>query len=185
MTQKYQCPDCLYVVVMRGASRCPKCHTPVTPEFWVQANENERLALERLEAEERHRAEEWERGRPGRERAVAEAEARATEAQARALRKEKAFAVDQFWGSVFLLYFLYLLPIFVLFAAIGDDSLSKGFKFPSTSYVAFWPIVNWIFVVVTLFSPLRNLVIGLLALGSVVGFVFVLVASRMTDPSKS
>jgi ribosomal protein L37AE/L43A len=74
---EYKCPECLFITLKRGASRCPMCAAAVDNGYWLPIYEAERLADERREAEMRRQAEEWERARPERER---EARKRQTDA---------------------------------------------------------------------------------------------------------
>ena len=75
----YECPECLFITLKKGATRCPVCHAAIARDHWPPIVERERLQAEetarreRLAAEEKSRqerlaAEEWAKGEPERQR---------------------------------------------------------------------------------------------------------------------
>lgn len=102
----YTCPNCLYVTLRSGASRCPKCQGTVNADYWVRVRadekatalaDQERKAEEAAEQARRRLAEaeaaaDWVRRAPEREAA-----ARANAAEALRQRRAKA-AAKVFWG---------------------------------------------------------------------------------------
>ncbi|MDP3763910.1 MAG: hypothetical protein Q8Q92_04735 [bacterium] len=52
----YQCPECLFITLKRGASRCPMCRSSIPREYWERVAEQERIQAERaakIQAEQR------------------------------------------------------------------------------------------------------------------------------------
>ena len=82
----YECPSCRQQSLRSGADVCPLCQRDIPPGFWLRIWEREKAARERAAAEAQAKAQrdaaEWERTRPEREAAE----------KAAALRAEKAAA---------------------------------------------------------------------------------------------
>lgn len=121
----YECPECLFITLKRGASRCPMCQAVIDKGHWTPIYEAERLTKERLEAEVRRKAEEWERGRPERERQAEQAAAEkrkqaAVDAQQRAeqaaadARQRRADNWRQGVMILTLLFLLFAIPLLLM-----------------------------------------------------------------------
>lgn len=85
----YKCPECLYITLKRGASRCPACHAAIGHDHWPPIYENERLQVEEKARQEKLDAEEWARGEPERQR---QAKALAEEDERRRMAAKQAAA---------------------------------------------------------------------------------------------
>src|SRR6266498_149447 len=102
----YTCPNCLYITLKSGASRCPKCQGTVGADYWVRVRAGEKAkALADQERERTRKAEEaaeearkraieakaaaeWERRAPEREAAARAAAAREEQLQKDKMTKE-------------------------------------------------------------------------------------------------
>lgn len=47
----YECPECLFITLRRGASRCPKCQANVPSGYWSPIFERERRDAEERESD--------------------------------------------------------------------------------------------------------------------------------------
>lgn len=57
---EFECPECLFITLKRGATRCPICHSMITQDYWVAAYEAERQENERRAIEEQRQREKSE-----------------------------------------------------------------------------------------------------------------------------
>ena len=60
----YECPQCLYNTLKRGASRCPSCHSDVPDGHWERVQVAQKAAAERWRAREEAESADWEREKP-------------------------------------------------------------------------------------------------------------------------
>ncbi|MFY9824885.1 MAG: cell envelope integrity protein TolA [Thermoanaerobaculia bacterium] len=170
----YKCPECLYVTLNLGASRCPTCHAVIGPDHWkviysalgAQADERER--------KERVAAEEWAKGEPERQRlakAAAEVKERAK------LGAERAAKAERFARF----YFSYLLPIAsagsaMIVLLVASSEKYRGIHLKWDHLVFLVPVVNWLFYSLMLFGSERKVSWVVLILWAAVGyFVFAIV----------
>jgi hypothetical protein len=136
------------------------CHAVIGRDYWPPIYESERLAKERLEAESRRKAEEWERARPERERKAAEArqkaeqaaieaQRQAEQAAAEAQRRTKQAAAIRRSKKFSSVYYSYLLPILSVFSGqlvvVGSmEGVIHAAKDNPSTLLMFVPALNWL-----------------------------------------
>lgn len=63
----HQCPNCLYITLKRGASRCPQCRGEISRDYWELVRTSEQAADKRRRIQEAAARAEWERAAPERD----------------------------------------------------------------------------------------------------------------------
>jgi hypothetical protein len=107
----HECPSCRFRTLLLDASRCPKCHSNISPDYWVPVRRQ--LALQR-EAEEL------------RARIEAEAMAQAAIARAEAAEREAKDRQRQGWWT-FLGWILVAGCVLGVIASINSGSTTRPF----------------------------------------------------------
>jgi ssDNA-binding Zn-finger/Zn-ribbon topoisomerase 1 len=159
----HECPHCRYRTLRLDASRCPKCHSTISPDHWVPIRRQ--LALQR-EAEERRAKIAAE----ARSQAAAQAaQTAAREASERSRREKKALFAK--------IYFGYLVPVLSFSSCFLYAGLFMGYSFdspPVGDIVALLlPGVNWLALIGALTMAPKNIemIRGAFVIWTAVGFV--------------
>lgn len=125
----YKCPDCKYITLLRGASRCPICRTRIGDEYWAEVRRTEEVA-----------AAEWKRAQPER---LAKAARLQQNAQKAKETEEKTLLWAVFWAC----YVGYLVPMICL---LLDPT------FQAERNALYCPVFNWIWLLLWLLAGILS-----------------------------
>lgn len=135
----YKCPECLFITLRRGASRCPTCHATVPSSYWSPIFDRERRDAEEQERRAKLAAKEWAKGEPERQR---QAKAAAEQAKAAAEAAAKAASAKR----LACFYFGYLLPIlgWVTGSLVLYVTNPERLGAAQGTILLFVPVLNWL-----------------------------------------
>lgn len=102
---KYECPECGRVSLMYNRKRCPVCHAGISPDYWTEVDEKERIKAEKEKARKEEQA---------RLEKEAQRKKEETERIAQRKRDEATDSENRIWGC-FVLVVIFFAACMILY----------------------------------------------------------------------